>query len=285
MDRLSSVLNRFSLHASVFFSGNLCGVSSFAKSHQHVHGHLHLLKSGELTVSDGRELIKVFNEPTVIYFPRATNHQLHANEEEGVDLVCAEISYKTSPNNPLIEAIPKMISFNLMEAERLGQTAIWLFDEAFNERSGRDHMIDRLCDIFMVTLLRKLILDGEIEQGMMAGLSHPKISKTLIEVHARPELTWTLSEMADKSGMSRSNFADVFREVVGQTPLDYVTDWRISVAQKLILNKSSIDFVANQVGYETSSALARVFRKKTGMSPKQWFKENSHSGNAVVKSS
>lgn len=274
MDRLSSVLNRFSLHASVFFTGNLCGASSFADTHGAC-GHLHLLKSGELKVTDGRGKVQVFTEPTVIYFPRSTSHQLYANDNEGVDLVCAEISYQASPNNPLTHAIPQMISASLLEGDRLGQTALWLFDEAFNERSGRDHMIDRLCDIFLVSLLRKLLLAGDIEQGMMAGLAHPKISKALTEVHERPEQNWSLASMAEKAGMSRSNFADVFREVVGQTPLDYVTDWRISVAQKLILSKQGIDLVANQVGYENSSALARVFRKKVGLSPTQWLKKNT----------
>ena len=274
MDRLSSVLSRFSLNASVFFTGNLCGISSFGQT-QSACGHLHLLKAGELKVIDDRGESHIFNEPTVIYFPRSMSHQLQSNEDEGVDLVCAEIDYQTSLNNPLAGAIPRIVSAPLLDGDRLGQTALWLFDEAFNERSGREHMIDRLCDIFLLCLLRKLLLEGSIEQGMMAGLAHPKISKALIEIHERPEDNWSLVAMAEKAGMSRSKFADVFRDVVGQTPLDYLTDWRISVAQKLILSKQNIDFVANQVGYENSSTFARVYRKKTGLSPKQWLKQNS----------
>jgi AraC-like DNA-binding protein len=76
--------------------------------------------------------------------------------------------------------------------------------------------------------------------------------------------------------MSRSKFADVFTRTVGQSPGDYLIDWRIIVAKGLLKENKPVAIVANAVGYENGSALARVFRKKLGISPKQWVEQIMH---------
>lgn len=75
--------------------------------------------------------------------------------------------------------------------------------------------------------------------------------------------------------MSCSKSAELFKRTVGQSPGDYVIDWRIVVAQGLLQQDKPVSLVANAVGYENGSALARVFRKKLGMSPKEWL-EKTH---------
>jgi AraC-like DNA-binding protein len=105
---------------------------------------------------------------------------------------------------------------------------------------------------------------------MLAGLSHPQLSKVLIKIHEKPEENWNLDSLSNLAAMSRSKFAELFKEVVGQPPGDYITDWRLFVAQGLLKENKSVGLVANEVGYENGSALARVFRKKTGLSPKEW---------------
>lgn len=269
MDLLSSVLSHFSLNANVFFSGNLCGTSAF-EVEEVESGHLHLLRSGCLTVrgNDGFEM--VLDKPTVIYFPRSTRHSLFADETLGVDLVCARINYQEAEHSPLLRALPFFLKYDLKDSGLLGQSAKWIFDEAFEERSGKALIVDRLCDIFLINILRRVLEEGSIREGMMAGLAHPQLSKLLVQLHNQPDGNWSLSSMADVCAMSRSKFAEVFKEVIGQTPSDYLTDWRISVAQKLILKNQSMDLVANQVGYDNGSALARAFRKKMGLSPREW---------------
>lgn len=269
MDRLSNVLNRFNINANVFFSGNLCGFSDFTEVDED-HGHLHLLRKGSLQVRCKSGDTQVIDKPSVIFFPRPTPHRLIANASDGVDVVCAKVTYEKTVNNPLTKSLPEFVYYGLDEAELLGQSAIWLFDEAFNERCGREPMLDRLCDIFLINVLRKILDEGTIKDGMMAGLAHPQLSMALMQLHNEPSKSWSVEEMAGLCGMSRSRFSAEFKQVIGQTPNDYLTDWRISVAQKLMLKKQGLDLVANQVGYENGSALARVFRKKLGMSPTEW---------------
>lgn len=272
MDRLSNVLTRFSLNATVFFTGNLCGVSAFEDA-QTDHGHLHLLKSGELTVRGENGFELHLNKPALLFYPRPNRHRLFANESGGVELVCAQVNYRNTLNNPLANALPEFLYFNLDEAEVLGKAAYWLFDEAFSDLSGKQPVVDRLCDIFLINVLRHLLTEGRMDQGMLAGLAHPQLANALTAIHGTPENPWSLATLAQVCGMSRSKFASEFKQVIGQPPADYLTDWRLSIAQQLLLEKQSMDFIANSVGYESGSALARVFKKKMGKTASQWLAE------------
>jgi transcriptional regulator GlxA family with amidase domain len=109
-----------------------------------------------------------------------------------------------------------------------------------------------------------------MQYGLLAGLAHPQVAKVLLAIHETPERQWGLEAMAELALMSRSKFAELFKRIVGQSPGDYVIEWRIIVAQGLLKQNKPVALVANAVGYENGSALARIFRKKLGMSPKQW---------------
>ena len=269
MDRLSEILLRFSMNAQVFFSGNMCGIKPFGAS-DNSEGHLHLLRSGKLTLINDQGEKKVFERPTVIFFPQATQHRIIANESDQAELVCASIHYNDGFNNPLASALPKFLYFDIEDSDYLGDCAHWLFEEAFNQRCGRQPMIDRLSDIFLIQVLRQVLEDGDVAHGMLAGLSHPQLSKVMEKIHEHPEENWSLESLSSVAAMSRSKFAELFKDVVGQPPGDYITDWRLFVAQGLLKKNKSVGLVANEVGYENGSALARVFRKKTGLSPKEW---------------
>jgi AraC-like DNA-binding protein len=131
-------------------------------------------------------------------------------------------------------------------------------------------ILDRLLDIFIIQILRQVLDDEKVSHGMLAGLSHPQLSHVINSIHAQPEYPWSLDSMAELAFMSRSKFADLFREVLDETPGEYLTNWRMRVAQNELLKGHSVSIVADKVGYENGSALARAFRKKTGSSPKAW---------------
>ena len=272
MDRLTDILNRFSINAKVFFRGNICGVQPFGQANSS-EGHLHLLKSGTLTLINQQGHKTRISKPSVIFFPQSTQHQLLASESDQAELVCASIEYADGFNNPLASALPNFLYFDLEESDLLAQSAHWLFDEAFNERCGREPMIDRLIDIFLIQVLRHVLEEGAVAHGMLAGLSHPQLSKVMNAIHAQPQTNWSLESMAKLAAMSRSKFAELFKDVVGQPPGDYISDWRLAVAQGLLKKNKAVGLVAHEVGYENGSALARVFRKKTGLSPKQWLEK------------
>lgn len=87
-------------------------------------------------------------------------------------------------------------------------------------------------------------------------------------MHDTPEQDWTLESLAKSVAMSRSVFAGRFKKLVGETPLTYLTNWRINRAQELLISeKVSIEEVAFRVGYQSEPAFNRLFKTKTGRTP------------------
>lgn len=276
MDKLSEVLKHFSISAGVFYTGNLCGLSAFSDDGIH-EGHLHLLEQGRMVVFDHQGNKQEIAEPAVLFFPRPAHHRLKADRKDNAQIVCASVRYGTGPQNPLANALPGLIVVRLAEAPSLKAATELLFAEAFQEQDGRQAMMDRLTEVFIIQLLRYVVDHDLMDKGMLAGLANPRLSPAIMAINAAPEKNWTLESLAALSAMSRSKFAELFREQMGQTAGDYILEWRVALTQNLLKKGKSVGVIANEVGYENASALARAFRKKTGQSPRQWL-ENSRRG-------
>lgn len=269
MDKLSEVLKHFSISAGVFYTGNLCGLSAFSDDGIH-EGHLHLLEQGKMVVFDHHGNKLEIAEPAVLFFPRPAEHRLKADRKDNTQIVCASVRYGTGPQNPLANALPGLIVVRLSESPTLQAATELLFTEAFAEKDGRQTMMDRLAEVFVIHLLRYVVDQGLMEKGMLAGLANPRLAKAIMAIHAAPQQNWSLESLAELCAMSRSKFAELFKQQLGQPPGDYILEWRIAIAQNLLKRGKPVNWVANEVGYETASALARAFRKKTGQSPRQW---------------
>jgi AraC-like DNA-binding protein len=94
-------------------------------------------------------------------------------------------------------------------------------------------------------------------------------------MHDDPGQAWTLDRMAGCAGMSRTAFANAFRETVGQTPADYLANWRIALAQSRLREGRPVKQLAQELGYANPSALSRAFAARTGLSPRDWLARDS----------
>jgi AraC-like DNA-binding protein len=268
MDRLSPFFSRFALSARIFYSGRLCGISG---DHESEHaGHLHVLRRGRLRILQSGKRSRIINQPSVLFYPRPMRHRFQVDENEGAELVCARVEFGTGMLNPLVLSMPELLVVPLASAHQLNPAADLLFAEAFGEQPGRQAAVDRLSEYFLVLLLRAAIDYQLVKSGVLNGLGDARLSKAISAMHERPEHAWTLEELAHKAGMSRPRFAVHFREVVGATPFDYLTDWRIGVAQDLLRKSEPLKMVAPAVGYSGSTALSRVFSDRVGLSPMEW---------------
>jgi AraC-like DNA-binding protein len=273
MDRLSVILDGLSMTAGVFFSGDMCGISSFDGSVNR-EGHLHLLKSGRLDVIDQHKQVVSIDKPALIYYPRPHFHQLRAVENDQAQLVCASIKYGADADNPLTQALPEMVVLELDRDDYITSAAQGLFQEAFSEREGKKLLIDKLAEVMVIHLLRHIVESRDNCSGLLAGLAHKQLSKVLLQVHQAPYENWNLEMMSEIVFMSRSKFAEEFKKVVGQSPGDYLIAWRISLAQNELKKGKPIALIANQVGYENTSGFSKAFKKKTGESPREWLINN-----------
>jgi len=275
MDFLSPLFARFTLHARVFYSGQLCNSVNF---HQHANlSYLHVLRTGHLTVTQPEGVPLEIDQPTLLFYPRAAAHGFRIRDTSGAELVCASIEFGAGLGNPVFRGLPNVLFVPLETMPGVATTLDLLFAEAFDTRAGRSAAVDRLAEYFVVLLLRHAIDANLVSGGTLAALADAKLSKSIHAMHEQPAHNWSVESLAEKAGMSRARYADFFREITGSTPIDYLTDWRISLAQTLLKRGLDLKLVAPQVGYANPAALSRVFSQRVGTSPAKWAKSQTMS--------
>jgi AraC-like DNA-binding protein len=279
-DRLQGLLQRFTASARVFHSGPLCGIHDFAAAG---HGQLHLVRRGPLEVRHAGAALTVAT-PSLLFYPRPLAHRFISDPEVGADMACAHITFGAGAThtdapalprseatlNPLARALPDFLCLPLADLQNAGAVLDVLFEEAFAQRCGRQAVVDRLFEVVLVLLLRHLLDSGHVQQGPLAGLGHPQLARAIVALHEDPAHPWRLDALARIAGMSRSRFAEVFAQVVGQPPASYLGAFRITLAQQALLRGESLERIAQQVGYGSATALSRAFSAACGRSPRAW---------------
>ena len=275
IDRLSGVLERFRVRAQLHHSGVLCGLNHFDACDGH--GYLHVLRRGQLTVShpDARDVPKQmhFNEPTLLLYPRPFTHCFHNPPTEGSDFTCARLNFDGGSYNPLARALPALIALPLGRVAGLQLALELLFTETDYVRCGQRLLVDRIFEVVVIQLIRWLLdhpREAGVRPGFITGLSDPRLARALVAMHDAPGEPWSLERMAKCAGMSRTAFANTFREIVGQTPADYLSEWRMALVQKKLREGQAIKALTQELGYANPSALSRAFSAKVGMSPRDW---------------
>jgi AraC-like DNA-binding protein len=130
--------------------------------------------------------------------------------------------------------------------------------------------MDRLFEYLFVLLIRSAMNARLIDSGILMGLGDSRLSRAIEAGHKHPETSWSLEQLAQCAGMSRARFAAQFRQVVGMTPFDYLTNWRLGVVQTMLRRGNSLKLIAAAVGYANATALTRVFTQRVGISPSEW---------------
>lgn len=267
-DRLEALLSRFSVRAQMFHAGTLCGINDLAPEGDC--GQLHLIKRGEVTVShDGAGELRVAS-PSLLLYPRPLAHRFVMDTRDGADLTCANLRFEGGSANPIAATLPAFVCLPLEQLKGSGDVLALVFEEAFEERCGRRAMLDRLFEVVLIQILRHLMDSGQTQIGMLAGLGHPRLRLALIAMHEQPAEDWSLEALASRAGMSRSVFANAFRDTVGCTPGVYLQHWRISLVQQALRQGRPLKLIADEVGYGSESALSRSFKASCGLSPREW---------------
>ncbi|WP_108125303.1 AraC family transcriptional regulator [Saccharospirillum mangrovi] len=267
-DRLEALLNRFNVHASLFHSGRVCGAHTLPVSDGL--GQLHLIKSGRLKVQHDDLPELDIREPSLLLYPRSRSRRFITHDDEPAELVCADLHFEGGTSNPLTDALPAVSLIPLSSLFGSDALLSLLFEEAFDERCGRQALISRLFEAVMIQVLRYLMEGEALNSGMLAGMAHPKLRHALIAMHEAPAQPWSLDSLSEQARMSRSVFANAFKDVVGMTMGAYLQSWRIRLAQQSLRKDRSLAAIANEVGYSGEAALSRAFKVQCGMSPREW---------------
>ncbi|WP_439526842.1 helix-turn-helix domain-containing protein [Roseovarius mucosus] len=171
---------------------------------------------------------------------------------------------------PLAQALhgsPARLAVARENCPGLAALADVLVAEAQSGRCGSQLAMARLFEAMLVLVLRRAIDAGPPDPGLLAGLSHPRLHRALIAIHAAPARPWTVEMLSAEAGMSRSRFMADFSDCLGTSPLAYVTRWRLGLAHIALIQGASIPVAARSVGYGTTAGFRRAWLRHFGDIP------------------
>jgi AraC-like DNA-binding protein len=189
-----------------------------------------------------------------------------------MSLVCGFLGCDRRPFNPLLSALPRRMHVRGMSTPWLEGFTRRLTEESQVGRPGADSVLTRLAELMFIEVLRRYLEELPPGQtGWLAGLRDDVVGRVLRLLHSGPAHPWTLEELARESASSRSNVAKQFALLVGQPPMQYLTQWRMQVAANLLTQSGAkIAAIGAEVGYDSEAAFSRAFKKATGLAPGAW---------------
>ncbi len=186
-------------------------------------------------------------------------------------VLCGYFRFDRDNPHPMVAALPPLIHIRGTDRYDFAwlQTALnFMIHETKAARPGAEAVVNRLAEVLFVQMVRAYIEQSEAPPGMLAAIADKQIGAALQLMHQAPQHPWTLATLAQRGAMSRSAFAARFNLLVGQTPMQYLTFWRMQKAKELLQDKGlSTATVAERVGYRSDAAFSRVFKKAIGMGP------------------
>jgi AraC-like DNA-binding protein len=186
--------------------------------------------------------------------------------------VCGYLTCDPDLCEPILGGLPAAFKVNI-RADRSGH---WLensighlVDEAASGRVGREAMLAKLSEALFVDTLRRYVATlPEQQVGWLAGARDPVVGKSLALLHGRVAHPWTIADLADEVGISRSALVDRFTRYLAEPPMTYLTRWRLRLALKSLERTSrGVADIAATVGYESEAAFSRAFKREFGQPP------------------
>ncbi|MBZ9581520.1 AraC family transcriptional regulator [Klebsiella quasivariicola] len=182
-----------------------------------------------------------------------------------IDLVSSEL---------LLQELPETIFFQTQPDEPTGLSPLMklLFMEKLSNRPGASQACNHLMHLIMIEALRAWYESSPTShKGILKAYKDPRIVAALNAIHNEPEKNWRLHELASTAGMSRAGFSKTFSGLTGQTPIGYVTNWRMLLASKMLrLGNRSVKDIGFSLGYQSESIFSSAFKRIYGLSPKTY---------------
>lgn len=186
-------------------------------------------------------------------------------------LVCGHFEYDQRALHPFFESLPEVIHVSAGESEQ----ATWLAAasrlaaaESRVQQQGASVVVDRLAEALLLQTLRLFLKQSHEPRGFLAAAQDPAVGRALLKIHSAPERDWGLDDLASEARLSRSAFSDRFGKLVGESPIRYLSRWRMLSARELLQDPSlSTAAVAARVGYQSEFAFSRAFKRFFGVTP------------------
>jgi AraC-like DNA-binding protein len=189
--------------------------------------------------------------------------------------ICGYLTLDPLLCGPVLDSLPPILKVNV-RTDRAGQwleqSILYLLEEAASDRAGSDAMLSKLSEALFVDTVRRHVA-GLPDQttGWLAGARDPVVGKSLALLHRRPEYPWTVAELAAAVGVSRTALMARFTRYLSDSPIAYLTGWRLRLAaQALTSSSKAVADIAAAVGYESEAAFNRAFKRVFRVPPARY---------------
>ncbi len=212
-------------------------------------------------------------EPAIIVPGQACVMSPILDTQAETRLLCGTLQSEHHFQHPLFSTLPEIIHVPF-SAEKGGNTWVqhagYAIDNAVNyNNAGLDALVDRLYEILFIQVLQRYYYLNANTASFYTNYRTPRINAVLDAIHSDPAANWSLDNLAEIAHMSRSAFTSSFREVVGMSPMAYLTSWRMLKARFLVQTSGlPLKIIAHQVGFRTQSGLNKAFKQHFGIAPK-----------------
>jgi AraC-like DNA-binding protein len=195
----------------------------------------------------------------------------HGHGGSRTDIVCGFLHSDDVLFDPTLRALPPVFVVRPPE----GPAARWVeanISFALEQSGERGLPSTRLPELLLLEILRlHLSTAPAADRGWLAALRDPVLAPALARLHAEPARRWSITELAAAAAVSRSALDSRFRQLLGISPIRYLTDWRMHMAQEMLATtETTIVAVARRVGYESEEAFSRAFKRFHGCAPSVW---------------
>ncbi|MEA3193746.1 MAG: hypothetical protein QOD26_2079 [Betaproteobacteria bacterium] len=204
-------------------------------------------------------------------------HMRYGGGGTATRFVCGYLACSRSVFRPLFEALPRVLCIPIGD----GPASVLLREllragvrESSAAQPGAGSMLAKLAELLFVEAMRRYMEKLPPEgKGWLAGVRDAHVGRALALLHAEPAKPWTVDALAREAAISRSALAERFSTLVGESPIQYLTRWRLALAaQALRSGSDAVARVAEHSGYDSEAAFNRAFKREFGVPPAAWRK-------------
>jgi AraC-like DNA-binding protein len=195
--------------------------------------------------------------------------------------VCGYMTCDPHLSRPILNGLPPVFKVNVRtdsSGRWLENSILHLVEESASGRVGSEVMLTKLSEALFVDTLRRYV-DGlpEKQSGWLAGARDPVVGRSLALLHGRVAHPWTIADLADQVGISRSALVERFSRYLSEPPMAYLTHWRLQLAAESLQKTSrGIADIAADIGYQSEAAFSRAFKREFGQAPGRY--RSDHKG-------
>jgi AraC-like DNA-binding protein len=234
------------------------------------YGDHHLI--GGLTPAIARPIHELMDPPPWKQLPFLR----HGGGGARTDIVCGYLYSEDPLFDPAMRALPPLFVVRVPEGPAAGwvhaSIEFALAESARRADAPPTPSATRLPELVLIEVLRVHLASAPaVDHGWVSALRDPVIAPALARLHGDPERHWTVADLAAEAAVSRSLLDARFREVLGQSPIRYLTEWRMHLADDLLATTDlGVAAIARRVGYDSEEAFSRAFKRARGRSPSHW---------------